>query len=232
MNMRSKDPGTKDIQRWYAKTMTSTVFAGAILFLSSGRLNWTMGWLYLLGGILLMIANTIVMDPDLLAERSKIQDGTKEWDIALAVFVSMLGPLLVLLVAGLDVRFGWSQGMGVAWQIIGFVLFVLSGLLGTWAMASNRYFSATVRIQSDRNHKVVTRGPYQYVRHPGYVGGIISILMTPIVLGSWLSLIPSILVACGYVIRTSLEDTVLQQELGGYQEYARTVRYRLVPGVW
>ncbi len=99
-------------------------------------------------------------------------------------------------------------------------------------MASNRFFSATVRIQKDRNHQVVTTGPYRYVRHPGYVGGIIAMLMTPLALGSWVALIPSFVVASGFVLRTSLEDKVLQEELGGYKDYAKNIRYRLFPMIW
>ena len=96
-------------------------------------------------------------------------------------------------------------------------------------MYSNKYFSATVRIQKDRDHQVMTGGPYRYVRHPGYIGGIIAMLMTSVALGSWVALIPGLLVACGFVLRTSLEEKVLQEELIGYKEYTKETRYRLFP---
>lgn len=191
-----------------------------------------MAWVYLSSIVIIVIANAIMMDPFLLVERSQLQEGTKRWDIALASFVAIWGPLSIWLIAGLDIRFEWSQGMALVLQIVALVFFVLGGLFGTWSMASNQYFSATVRIQRDRNHKVVTQGPYQYIRHPGYVGGIISMLMTPLALGSWGALIPGILVACGYIVRTHLEDKVLCIELEGYRDYAKKVRYRLVPGIW
>jgi len=191
-----------------------------------------MAWAYLSAMVLIVIANAIAMDPTLLAERSQLQEGTKKWDVALAGFVAVLGPLSMWLIAGLDIRFEWSQEMPLPLQIVALVFVVLGGLLATWSMASNQFFSATVRIQTDRNHGVVTQGPYQYVRHPGYTGGIISMLMTPIALGSWVALIPGVLVASGYIVRTSLEDKVLQEELEGYQDYGKETRYRLFPGIW
>jgi protein-S-isoprenylcysteine O-methyltransferase Ste14 len=217
---------------WWVKNIISIIFLSITLFLSSGKFNWVMAWLYIMIGLVIIIANAMAMAPSLLAERSQIQEGTKDWDVTLVIFVSMLGPFLIWLTAGLDIRFGWSQGMLLELQIAALVLVLLGGLLGTWSMASNQYFSATVRIQSERNHKVVTRGPYQYIRHPGYMGGIISMLMTPIALGSWVTLIPGISVVFGYIIRTGLEDEVLQEELEGYKEYTKKVRYRLVPGIW
>ncbi len=205
---------------------------GAVLFLSSGNLSWGMAWAYLGTVALVVVANALYMDRDLMVERAQLQQGTKTWDIHLSVFVAMLGPIIVLLIAGLDKRFAWSQGISLQLQIAALALLLLGGLLGTWSMAANKFFSATVRIQSDRNHKVVSNGPYRYIRHPGYTGGIISIVMLPIVLDSWVALIPAIVVACGYILRTALEDRTLQNELAGYREYTRKVRYRLFPGVW
>ena len=99
-------------------------------------------------------------------------------------------------------------------------------------MASNRFFSSVVRIQKDRGHTVVTGGPYQFVRHPGYVGGILSALGTALLLGSWWAFVPTGLLVCVIVVRTALEDRTLQAELEGYRDYAGRVRYRLLPGIW
>ncbi len=194
------------------------VIIGSVLFFSSGKLFWGMAWAYLSSVVLVLVANAIFMDRDLMMERAQLQQGTKNWDINLSVFVAMLGPIIILLIAGLDKRFAWSHGISLQLQIAALALLVLGGLLGTWSMVANKYFSATVRIQSDRNHKVVSNGPYRYIRHPGYAGGIISIVMVPIVLGSWVALIPAILVACGYILRTALEDRTLQNELAGYRK--------------
>jgi protein-S-isoprenylcysteine O-methyltransferase Ste14 len=99
-------------------------------------------------------------------------------------------------------------------------------------MLSNRFFSPTVRIQSDRGHQVISGGPYQIIRHPGYSGWILQMLAAPLALGSWWGLIPGLLSACLYGIRTALEDRTLHRELPGYTDYAARVRYRLLPGIW
>jgi protein-S-isoprenylcysteine O-methyltransferase Ste14 len=109
---------------------------------------------------------------------------------------------------------------------------VLGWALFMWAMGANAFFSEAVRIQEERGHTVVTDGPYRYVRHPGYVGAILALFATPLLLGSLWALIPAGLATIGYVVRTALEDKTLQEELDGYTEYAQQTRYRLLPGVW
>lgn len=232
MSMQDKKAIATSVRKWWLKNIIFLVIVGVILFLASGKLNWGIAWAYLAAMVLIVIANAIAMDPALLAERSQLQEGTKKWDVALASFVGVWGPLCVWVVAGLDIRFGWTQTTVPGLQVVAFIFFMLGGLIGTWAMASNRFFSATARIQKDRNHQVATTGPYRYVRHPGYVGGIIVHLMSPLALGSWIAFIPGVLIVCGYIIRTNLEDRVLLGELGGYQDYVKMVRYRLFPGVW
>jgi protein-S-isoprenylcysteine O-methyltransferase Ste14 len=112
------------------------------------------------------------------------------------------------------------------------VVAVLGFGLGAWAMIENRFFSAVVRIQADRGHTVCDSGPYRFMRHPGYAGGILWCLMTPLVLNSTWTFIPMMVSILFTVLPTVLEDRILQQELGGYQEYTRKTRYRLVPGIW
>ena len=120
-----------------------------------------------------------------------------------------------------------------AWlQVVALGLFLGAGFFGAWAMAVNRYFSATVRLQSERGHSVAKSGPYGFIRHPGYAAGIISIMATPVLLESWFALIPASLVAVGYIVRTALEDSFLKNNLPGYRDYISTVQYRLIPGVW
>jgi len=222
----------RGVQKWWLKNIIFLILVGAILFLGSGKLTWGMAWAYLASLVAIVIANAIIMDPNLMMERSQLQGGTKKWDVALASFVAVWGPGLIWLTAGLDIRFGWTTSLTWLLQIGALALVVVGGLLVTWAMATNQYFSATVRIQTEWNQHVVSQGPYQYLRHPGYTGGIISMVMTPLALGSWVGLLPGILVAFGYILRTHLEDRVLQNELDGYDEYTRKVRYRLVPGIW
>ena len=102
----------------------------------------------------------------------------------------------------------------------------------TWAEAVNKFFEPTVRIQTDRGHRVIDTGPYAIVRHPGYVSGFLVFIGMPLCLGSLWALIPAVLVCLLLVVRTIWEDQTLREELAGYEEYAQRVRYRLIPGVW
>ena len=137
-----------------------------------------------------------------------------------------------MVIAGLNVRFGWLPRMSLALQISGFLLFLLGWALGIWAMRSNLFFSKVVRIQRDRGQTVATGGPYQIVRHPGYVGASAQSLATPLILGSVWALIPGVLGVLLLIVRTVLEDKTLHEELDGYKEYAARVRHRLLPGLW
>jgi protein-S-isoprenylcysteine O-methyltransferase Ste14 len=136
------------------------------------------------------------------------------------------------LVAGLDVRFGWTRDLSVAWHVAGAVVLAVGLELTSWAMIANAYFSMAVRIQSDRGHTVCSTGPYRFVRHPGYVGFILQSISLSFLWGSLWALIPSITATVLIIIRTSFEDRMLQAELPGYQDYVQKVRYRLVPGIW
>ena len=108
----------------------------------------------------------------------------------------------------------------------------LGSLVGSWAMFANRFFSSHVRIQTERGHTVISEGPYRVVRHPGYAGGLISWLAAPVFFSSYWVIIPMVLVLIASVIRTALEDQTLLVELPGYKDYARKVKYRLIPGIW
>jgi protein-S-isoprenylcysteine O-methyltransferase Ste14 len=136
-------------------------------------------------------------------------------------------------VAGLDVgRLHWSDTVPLWSQIAALLGFALSFALSIWAMMTNNFYSRVVRIQRDRGQYVVTQGPYRFVRHPSYIGSIFSWVCAALVLGSWLALMPAVLIAAMLVVRTALEDRTLQAELDGYREYAQRVRYRLLPGIW
>jgi protein-S-isoprenylcysteine O-methyltransferase Ste14 len=209
----------------------------AILFIAAGTLNWPMAWAYAIQAAAIAFGSRLIMIrryPDLAAERAQSlsAEGAKSWDKIIVRLVAIVGPLLTLIVCGLDMRFGWRPEIPLAGQIVAFVLMVLGSLLGTWAMLVNRFFSAVVRIQTDRGHTVVTDGPYRFIRHPGYAGGVVANLAGPLALGSVWALIPGALVALLTVFRTALEDKTLREELPGYQEYTQRVRYRLLPWVW
>ena len=223
---------TKALITYLVKQIFFLVLTALLLFLSLGTLRYRMAWVYLFSLLFIVIANTLVMDKTLITERAKLQQGTKKWDIALSVYVAILGPFSVLLISGLDQRFGWSADIPLWVSLGSLALFLLGSSLATWAIGTNQFFASTVRIQSDRDQNVVSNGPYRFVRHPGYLGGIIANLVAPLILGSYYALIVSLCVALAFVLRTKLEDKVLQEELPGYRSYSEKVRYRIFYAIW
>jgi protein-S-isoprenylcysteine O-methyltransferase Ste14 len=172
--------------------------------------------------------------PGLTAERQnteKIQSA-KAWDKVLAPLMALSISFPLVIVAGLDHRFGWSPVFPLWATVIGFILIALGYAIGVWAFVENRYFSSVVRIQTERGHAVCASGPYRIVRHPGYAGNILPPFGIVLALGSIWTLIPAVTALIIAVVRTTLEDRTLQVELPGYREYARRVRYRLIPGVF
>lgn len=210
------------------------ILQGVILFLAAGRLSWTWAWVYLGICLVSVVINGVIMlrtNPETIAERGQ-PEATQDWDKVIGGLWALLLYLVLPLVAGLDVRFDWTQELSAAWNLAG-ALVLAAGLgLGGWAMIANTYFSTAVRIQSDRGQTVCRSGPYRFVRHPGYLGFVLQSLGTPLLLGSWWALLPGLLAVVLIVVRTTLEDRFLQDELPGYREYVGQVRYRLVPGVW
>ena len=205
----------------------------AILFVSAGRVDWPMGWASLGIYILISIINFMLADPTLVKERTQVRTGVIIRDMILASLSFLFFFPLTLLIAGLDIgRYAWSPPIPFAVQVIALLAFALGNALGSWAMVRNRYFSTFLRIQKDRDHEVITGGPYQWVRHPGYAGVILASIALPFSLGSLWALIPAFIGACGFAIRTSLEDNTLMEELNGYREYAQSVPFRLLPGIW
>jgi protein-S-isoprenylcysteine O-methyltransferase Ste14 len=226
---------TRGVARWAVQMMAALVIFGAILFLTAGRLDWLAGWAYLGLNALTQVLSAVVLIPrqaDMLSERSQVREGTKSWDRFFTPAIVIVGTLAVLITAGLDERFGWTAPINTSLWVSGLALAFCSQMFVLWAMASNPFFATTVRIQNDRGHEVVRSGPYGFVRHPGYLGSIIFNLTLPLVLDSAWTLIPALLTIALIVVRTSLEDQTLQDELTGYRGYAMTVRYRLFPGIW
>ena len=170
---------------------------------------------------------------DLLAERARMlqHEDAKAWDKVLAPLVG-LGGALVPLVAGLDMRFGWSPTFSLPLKILALGLILASYALGAYALIENRFFSGVVRLQTERGHQVVSSGPYHWIRHPGYAGALLTYLATPLFLDSRWAFLPAGFLTITLIIRTQLEDKTLQAELPGYADYARRVPCRLLPGVW
>lgn len=207
---------------------------GVALFWSAGRTDWWPAWALIVVMLAWSTATAIVIlrfNPDLLADRLGPRKGAKPWDLAIMSIIG-LTTLLRLIVAGLDQRYGWTSGTPLTAQVAALVVSALGYALVVWATASNAFFSQVFRIQSERGHSVATGGPYRYMRHPAYLGTILYELAVPVLLASWWALILGGLNVILLLLRTALEDRTLQAELMGYDDYARQVRYCLLPGIW
>ncbi len=222
--------------RWLASVTIIGLVLSASLFISAGRLDWCMAWAYVgvyAAAQVLVAAVVIRGNPELAAERTQLRASpAARWDRMLAGIVALWGPMATLIVSGLDMRLSGSPAMPQVLQTPGLALAVAGSLLTVWAMASNPFFYGHVRIERERGHYVVDSGPYRMVRHPGYLGAAVFSLATPLMLGSVWAFIPAGITLGTLVVRTALEDRVLQEGLDGYKEYAVQVPHRLVPGVW
>jgi protein-S-isoprenylcysteine O-methyltransferase Ste14 len=208
----------------------------ALLFGAAGTVRWPGAWVYLIeigaGG--LVIGSALARhDPALLAERlaPPIQRGQAGWDRSF-----MAGAIAAwcawLVVMGLDAgRWHWSA-LPPWLQGVGALGVALSLYVGDLALRANSFSAPVVRIQAERNHRVVTAGPYRVVRHPMYSGALLHFLGTPLVLGSWRGLALAPVLIAGLALRAVLEERLLAARLDGYAAYAARVRYRLIPGVW
>ena len=207
-----------------------------VFFISAGHIRIPRAWVFFGVTFVYLTASAVFLDrfnPELMEQRLKMKrEGSKSWDEILMRVNNLMVLLIVPVVAGLDIgRFHWSS-LSVHYAVVGFVLYVLGSVLINWAMIVNPYFEPTVRIQKDRGHQVITTGPYKFVRHPGYLSGVLWTLSIPLIIGSLFAFIPAAVYALLTMIRTSLEDRTLLKELKGYSEYAKRVEYRLFPRIW
>jgi len=208
-----------------------------ILLVCGGDIGWWQAWLYSLLILAAGLGGRMWAEqrhPGLMAERQNIENiqNAKAWDRVLAPLMAVSVGFPMVIVAGLDHRYNWSPEFPL-WLIVpGFILISLGYAFAAWALAENRFFSSVVRIQTDRGHVVCDSGPYRFVRHPGYAGNIPPLFGIVLALGSVWALIPAAVALIVTVIRTVLEDQTLQEELPGYRDYARRVRYRLIPGIY
>jgi len=213
----------------------SFLLMALVLFLPAGTIAWSAGWIDLIllyGWLLVGIWLLLKYNPGLLEERINLsQSNQKAWDkVFILLFYLFFFAWLVLM--PLDtVRFHWSQ-VPLVLQVAGAVALVGSFLLISLTFRENAFLSPTVRIQRERGQKVISTGPYQYVRHPMYAGGLLLFLGTPLLLGSWYGLLLVLVFTPGGAVRAVLEERVLREELPGYDAYMAEVKYRLIPYVW
>ncbi len=210
-------------------------FIAAILFGSAGTLDWPGAWVYLGWSVAISFGGGLWLarrDPALLAERlgSLVQREQKTWDKVFMIVVFLLW-FAWLALMGLDVRYGWSH-VPLVVRAAGFVLLCLGGYLVGLTFKANSFAAPVVKIQKEREHRVIDTGPYAYVRHPMYAGVLLITSGAPLLLGSWWGLLTGAAFMVLIGIRAVLEERTLKAELAGYAGYAARVRYRLVPYLW
>jgi protein-S-isoprenylcysteine O-methyltransferase Ste14 len=231
----------KDAVFWKVVTRRAVHVLGGLFllivafFLSAGRIDLPRAWFFFGLYFTSLLFNMVIFlkfNPDLIKARSEMFRGEMRWwDKLFGVLYAMF-LFIMFIVCGLDVGRLHVSSNGKEFMAVGVIFFVVGWVFVVWAMVENEFFETTVRIQKERNHRVVITGPYAIVRHPGYAGMILFYGCTPFIIGSLYGLIPAMLLAVAFVFRTYFEDRMLYEELSGYKEYTKKVRYRLVPFIW
>jgi len=210
--------------------IAAIIIIAALLFLPAGSFQYWQGWLYL--GVIFVpfvfaLAYFLKTDPGLLERRMRIRE--KEGEQKLIVFLSSVIFFIGLLLPGLDYRFGWSA-VPVPLVLAADVLVVLGYVLTFLTLRENSYASRI--IETEKGQKVISSGPYAYIRHPMYLGVIVMFLFTPLALGSYWAVFPFLTLPAFIALRILNEEVILLRDLPEYREYYSRVRYRLVPGIW
>jgi len=211
------------------------IVTGLVFFLTSGEINILRAWIYIgiyaIGGLIIGVM-LLKKSPELLNDRGKMQEGTKQFDKYIILTYFLFAIVITPFVAGIDRRFNLIELLPSFYLYIGIILYIFSTIFSIWPMLHNPFFEGTIRIQREKNHNVINTGPYKIVRHPGYLGMLLGSISLPLALGSLLAFIPLVIMIILIFIRTYYEDTTLQKELTGYPEYCKEVKYRLIPFIW
>ncbi len=214
----------------YIQSLAFFALAAVALFAAVGTVAILTYWVYLAIFAAVFVASFLWLDPDLARER--MRPGGKKPPLALRLFSGVL--FAHWIIAGLDHgRFHWSDTIAARLQWTALIALAAGYAFCFWAMRANRFFSSIVRIQNDRGQVVITTGPYVFIRHPGYLAGIVIVVASGPALDSWIAAASLVVSTLPFLLyRTATEDRVLLAELPGYRNYAERVRWRLLPGIW
>jgi protein-S-isoprenylcysteine O-methyltransferase Ste14 len=217
---------TEALGRW---ALSNSVLA-AILVVAAGTRLVPADWIYLGVVSAMTLISALAADPELMGERSRPGAGSLDQGVRLAAsFLFVTTVTIGALDAG---RWHWTPAVPHSLQITALVILGLATALQTWAMAVNPFFSSAIRLQSDRGHHVISRGPYRFIRHPGYFAMLVIMPATAVALGSLATLASAILYDTLILRRAAKEDEFLKEKLAGYSQYATRSRFRLIPGLW
>lgn len=229
------NPETKrGLTQYFIKSIASILLLAVLIFLSAGDWTWPGGWMYLaltLTNFILAGFVLIPQRPELLARRGQVGKGTPGWDRLLAPLMAY-GPLYIGLISGLVYRFTGGDEVSSWLRFFSGLVAISGSLLISVAMLHNPFFEATVRIQSDQGHQVASSGPYKWVRHPGYLGTLLYGVPAPFIFGVYWGFAGAAVFVVALVIRTTLEDRYLRENLDGYAAYAQETPHRLIPYIW
>ncbi|MCE0724164.1 MULTISPECIES: methyltransferase family protein [Legionella] len=218
-------------------TLITLFIMALFLFLPVGTINWPSAWIFLLlqGGFELFIGFWLAKhDPELLNERRSfvIQRGQKKWDKVIMVLFSILQITWLPLIA-FDVAYSQGNFVPVFVKVVGAILMIIGFYIFYLVFKENSYASPVVKIQKEREHKIVTTGPYHYVRHPMYSGSILYFIGIPLLLGSWYGLLFTLCLTILLIIRSMLEEKALTKEFSNhYIKYTKRVHYRFIPFIY
>ncbi|MEW5938085.1 MAG: isoprenylcysteine carboxylmethyltransferase family protein [Chloroflexota bacterium] len=203
---------------------------GLLFFWPAGTFDYWQAWVWLAVLFLPLMGMFIYLikrDPALLERR--VRTGETDPRQKRIIAVSALYLILIFLLPGLDKRFGWSSVP--VWLVLAADLVVLAGfLLNFLVIRVNSYASRVVEVE--QGQQVIATGPYALVRHPMYLSIILILLATPLALGSYWGVLPSLAYIPLLAARAKNEEELLVNELQGYREYMQKTRYRLFPGIW
>jgi protein-S-isoprenylcysteine O-methyltransferase Ste14 len=207
---------------------------GALLFVPAGTLHWP-AWVFMAAMAILGVSGGLWLartDPALLAERMRpmMQDDQPAADKKFMLAFGAVA-LIWFVTIGLDRRMHASE-VPVVLQALGLIMLVLSSGFIMWVMRANSFAAPVIKLQTERGHRVISTGPYAWVRHPMYSGTLLFFVGMPLLLGSWWGVALSPLFVVLFAIRSGIEERALLAGLPGYTDYAARVRYRLLPGVW
>ena len=224
--MRDRSYVTRTFGRWALLTFSFAL----LLFFAAGTTEIASLRAYITTFSGLLLVTMLAVHPDLAEERIHAHEGALDSGTRLG---SGFLFLVTVMSAALDVgRLHESDKVAAGVRLAALLAFSAAVAFQASAMIVNPFFSPVIRLQKERNHRIITRGPYGLVRHPGYLAMLIAIPASALALGSWLALIPGAAFSAVITRRTAYEDRFLKANLPGYADYSGRVRYRLLPGIW
>ena len=225
--VETERPETKQI----LKSISFYILIFILTFIGAGRIDYWQGWVFNALNIIFILLSYFLLPPELIKERLKfMRENIKKWD-KIYLIISTPNSFCMLIISILDGgRFGWEPRIPISVVLFGIIMFSIGQAIVLWAKKVNKFFLSVACILEDQI--VCKVGPYRFVRHPGYLGGSLYMIATPLVLGSFWGLIPATIAVILLIRRTYLEDKMLQAELPGYIGYTKEVKYRLLPKIW